>query len=353
MITIDLQPVDESLDGRQLDELIELWLQHFEMRLDVDKNTVIGYAGKVAFFREWWTEEGPRCSWALNKRKMHQFGEWLSTARSQYNQPLEYNTRRDVMRRLKTCLRWAFVNGYLSRDITPWLPAVAGSARLRKRASLDDLYALVEAAGMSGEPVRDQAFVALLMGTGLRKMEAANVNIEHIDFDDDLSGTIKVAQAKKVGGRKVQGRLVAFDPWTGHFLAALIAVYHSRSGPLFRVPGSDRRIGDMAAYRIVKRAIGRASLQDKIEGPHDLRRNFATWFSKQHRGELYGRLLSKQLGHSGFTQTDEYILHDADDLAEVITSPLAGRPFPKIKRHPAAGRRRPTADVFPGKQERG
>ena len=338
--SINLEPAAESLDGRQLDALIQLYLDRLGRRSDLAPATVIGYANRLAYFRQWWSDVGPWCDWELTRDKLTQFGAWLASAQSQYRQPLTFNSRHDVLRRLRQCLKWAFEHDYLSRDIRAWVPEAAGSAPMRQRATLDQLAALMQAAGRSGHPVRDQAFVALLIGTGLRKMEAVGLDVADIRMNADNSGTATVRHAKKVRGRSVQGRVVAFDEWTGHYLAALLDSYATAEGPLFRVPETTRRIGAMAAYRIVKRAVHRAGLDGVIEGPHDLRRNFATWFSKQNRGELHGRLLSKQLGHARFIQTDAYILHDADDLQEVIRSPLAGLPKPAPAPAPTLSRRR-------------
>lgn len=337
--SINLEPADEALDGRQLDRLIQLWLDHCERRSDLAPATVVGYRNRIIYFREWWQDVGPWCNWELTREKFAQFGDWLNGAQSQYRKPLEFNSRKDVYRRLRQCFKWAFERDYLSRDIRPWLPKVAGSAPLRQRAELDDLAALMLAAGRSGCPVRDQALIALLLGTGLRKMEAASLDVEDVRMYADLSGKATVRQAKRVRGRTVQGRVVAFDEWTGHYVGKLLDSYAEATGPLFRTAEGTRRVGSQAAYRIVKRAIARAGLSDRIEGPHDLRRNFATWFAKQNRGELHGRLLSKQLGHSRFMQTDEYVLHDADDLVGVIRSPLAGQPYIAPETNPAKKRR--------------
>lgn len=323
--SINLEPANECLDGRQLDRLIRLWLERLGRRSDLSAATVTGYANRVAYFQQWWADVGPWCGYELTRDKLAQFASWLATVETQYRKPLSYNSRRDVLRRLKQCLKWAFDNEYLNRDITPWLPSADGAAPLRERATLEELAALMRAAGRSGCPVRDQAYVALLIGTGLRKMEAVNLDVGDIRMDADESGTATVRKAKKVKGRTVQGRVVAFDGWTGHYLAKLLDTLPA-DGPLFCTPEGTRRIGEMAAYRVVKRAIERAGLKGRIQGPHDLRRNFATWFAKEHRGEMHARLLSKQLGHARFVQTDQYILHDADDLSEVIRSPLADLP---------------------------
>lgn len=330
---INLEPAQEALDGRHLNALIRLWVEHCQRRSDLDPVTVSGYATKVNYFVEWWSDVGPWCGYELTKDRLAQFGEWLATVTSQYGKPLSYNSKKDVMRRLRQVFKWAHEREYTSRNFGVWLPDVAGSEPLRERASIEELADLMLAAGRSGYPVRDQALVAFLIGTGLRKMEAVGVDLGDIRMDADQSGTVAIRNAKRVEGRSVQGRVIAFDRWTGAYLAKLMDTYPDTTGPLFRTPEGTRRIGAEAAYRIVKRAIQRAGLDGRIQGPHDLRRAFATWFSRTHRGELEGRLLSKQLGHSRFQQTDKYILHDASDLRDVIASPLADYPqfVPEVK----------------------
>ena len=320
--SINLEPVQDSLDGLQLVDLIELWLARQRSRKDINQHTVEGYANRVAYFCEWWSNVGPWCEWELTKDKLTQFADWLMTVESQYHKPLEYNSRKDILKRLRQCFKWAENLDYLPLDLASWVPAAVGEAPLRERATLEELASLMLAAGESRCPVRDQALVAFYIGTGVRKMEAAALNVKDVRMHADLSGTATVRKAKKVRGRTVQARIIAFDAWTGRYLAALMDTYPQQTGPLFRVR-SGKRLSAMAAYQAVKRAIARAGLEDRIEGPHDLRRNFATWFSKTHRGELHGRLLSRQLGHAQFAMTDHYILHDADDLVEVIRSPLA------------------------------
>lgn len=325
--SINLTPAQDVLDGRQLPALVQLWLQHTGQRADVTAHTLEGYTNRVAYFVRWWEEYGPACGWELTRIRVQTFGEWLQTAETQYGRPLEYNSQQDILKRLRQCFKWAYDNDYLPRDVTPWVPMAVGSAPLRQRATLDELAALMLAAAQSNASVRNEALLAIYVGTGLRKAEAVALDIEDLRINADQSGTAVVRKAKRVRKRQVQARVIAFDRWTGHYLARLIDTYEVQRGPLFRNKFG-QRLGEMSAYVTVKNAIARAGLEGKIEGPHDLRRNFATWFSKTHRGEMYGRLLSKQLGHAAFSMTDHYILHDADDLLEVIESPLAQYTMP-------------------------
>jgi len=326
--SINLAPEKDTLDGRHLDKLIKLWLDWCESYLP--PSTVHGYKDKVSYFTGWWADVGPWHNYELSEDTLIQFNRWLNSARSNRGGPLAYNTRLDVLRRLRQCLRWAFQRGYTNqRDFSVWVPKPDGSAPLRQRASLEDLSALMLAAGKSIYPLRDKALIALFIGTGVRRSEAIGLDVSDLRMDADSSGTASIRKAKRVKGRAVQGRVVAFDAWTGSYLAALLDSLPP-AGPLFRIPDGDRRIGSQAAYRIVKRAIKRAGMEDRIQGPHDLRRNFTTWFARTHRGDAYGRLLSKQLGHSSSAMTGRYDLSDVDDLREVIVSPLAGVSQPYI-----------------------
>lgn len=320
--SINLEPAQEVLDGRHLVKLVCLWLESQDANADVSAHTAQCYADKMAYFIEWWEDVGPWCEWELTKHRLHHFGAWLNTVHSQYRKPLAYNTRRDILKRLRQCLKWAKACDYLLYDIRSWVPAATGEAPLRERASLEELAALMRAANNGRYAIRDQALLALYIGTGVRRAEAVGIDVRDVRMNADGSGTARVRRAKRVRGRQVRARIIAFDRWTGSYLARLLDRHPDQAGPLFR-SRLGKRLGDATAYRIVKRAVAVAGLEDIIQGPHDLRRNFATWFSKQHRGELYGRLLSRQLGHSAFSMTDHYILHDADDLVEVIRSPLA------------------------------
>ena len=330
MHTINLAPSRDTLDGRALPDLIAAWLTAMRARSDIARATVDGYADKLAWFTDWWQNVGPWCGWELSEDSLHDFAAYLERTPSRTGQPLAYNTRHDILRRLKQALHWAARRGYTDRDFAAWVPAPNGSAPLRERVGLVDLAALMAAGGRSACPVRDQALLALFIGTGIRRAEAVALDVPDLRLAADLSGTVTIHHAKKVRGRQIHGRVVVCDGWTGGYLVRLIDSYPDTSGPLFRVPEGDARIGVQAAYRIVKRAIHRAGLDGRLQGPHDLRRHFATYAATgQHDNPLAGRLLSRQLGHAGFGMTDRYVLHDPDDLREVARSPLAGVSQPK------------------------
>lgn len=320
MDLIRLDPERPSLEARQLDALIALWLKDRQRR--VATKTAAGYAEKILYFREWWQSVGEALDWQLTEEVLLDFNLHLTARISRFGKPLGYHTRRDCLRRLRQMFIWAYEKGYVPKDYSGLVPAPDGSAPLRTATPLDQLRRLIAATDLSPYPTRDRALLAVLLGTGVRRAECASINIEWVQVSADNSGELRV-EAKKVGQREVHSRLVAFDGATGKHIGAYLDTLMVSSGPLFPSGRSGQRLKPVGVYKAVKRLIKLAGLDDQIQGPHDLRRNFTTYYNRNRRGESHGQLLSKQLGHSSFRMTAGYSLQDVEDVREVLISPFA------------------------------
>lgn len=92
------------------------------------------------------------------------------------------------------------------------------------------------------------------------------------------------------------------------------------TGPMWKV-GFWSELTGQGVYQVVKRAVARAGLDDHIQGPHDLRRAFATILGKMHpNNPMRADMIRRQLGHAHYSQTADYTLLDADDIR--LDSPL-------------------------------
>lgn len=318
MDSIRLNPERPTLDALYLDRLIELWLEDRGLRRPA--KTVAGYTEKIRYFREWWAAKGPTCGWKLTEETLLEFNLYLDQYAGRFG-PLAYHTRKDALRRLRQVFFWARVNNYVDYDYSKLVPPPNGAPPVRIAAPLDCLRRLIEAADRSPYPTRDRAILAVLLGCGVRRSECSSINLETIRIDADGSGELQV-EAKRVKGRGDHVRTVAFDRATGKYITAHLDTMPGRSGPLFfsrRGP----RLTPMGVYKAVKHMIRLAGLADQIQGCHDLRRYFTTYYSRNRRGEGYGHLLSKQLGHSTYRMTAHYSLQDVEDIKEVLISPFA------------------------------
>lgn len=322
MYRINLKPREQELEGSELSALIDLWLADLRTRLPL--STVDGYEIKIAYFRDWWRQCGPALGWSLNRSALAKFNRWLTDdAMTKQGKCLSYHTRNDVVRRLRQLFRWGLDREYLPIDVTPWLPAVEGSAPLRVAPDLSAVERLIEAGQRSGP--RDMALLAVFLGTGIRRAEAAGLDVSDVVLYADQSGTLTIRHAKRVRKREVQARVVAFDSATGYYLADWLNQC-TASGPLFPTSHIDRpgeRLTPQGVYKVIKRLVSEAGLSAIVQGPHDLRRLFATTFARHRKGAGSDSLLSRQMGHSASGMTARYMLFGAEDLRAEIISPIA------------------------------
>lgn len=141
---------------------------------------------------------------------------------------------------------------------------------------------------------------------------------------DDLSGTIQIIDAKKVRGREINQRISGFDCATGTILKDWILFLSDTSEWLFP---SEKKPSDhmtrRSLSRIVKECAEIAKVDRQIRSPHDIRRSYITWISRHYKGDIYGDMLQRQVGHSSYTMTSTYSFLNADDIRQTFKSPMS------------------------------
>jgi integrase/recombinase XerC len=330
---IDLRPAEPSLDAHHLDALIAVWLDDCARRLPIE--TVAGYAEKIAYFRRWWTDVAPGQECTLRRRDLERFERGLRVLPGlRGTAPLGYNSRHDILRRLRQMFRWAAREHYTSLDYSAWVPLADGEPPKRKAASMEQLAHLFAAASRTPFALRDRAILALLIGTGIRRGECASLCVEQVRFFADSSG-IATVRGKRTRRNRDGTRAVAFDAAAGVYLRAYIETFALVSGPLFRSgwgPSRGKGLTAQGLHKVVKRIIREAHLEDALQGCHDLRRAFATHLAKAAQGnEARSDVLRRQMGHATYRMTSVYTLLDAEDIVGAWASPMAALPpVPKV-----------------------
>ncbi len=313
--SINLSPRRPAIDAANLPELVEAYI--VDARLRVAPSTAAAYDYLLSWLLRWWVQAGPMLGYRLDGRGWSLFEVWLGQQLSrQSGQPLTISTRRACLSRCAQMLRWAYHLGYLDRDFSDQIPAARGSQALRSAPTVDELSRLMAAAGESDRPLRDQAVIAVFLGTGMRRSEASGLDVEDVQFHADGGGLIHIRHAKL--GKQ---RRVVFDVACGEYLSALLDGEGLTSGPLF-TGWKGRRLSPESVYRAVKAACKLAGIDERGRGPHDLRRAFATSWMRHRRDLGAGQLLSMQLGHSTAQMTVHYSRQTLDDLLDGFTSPL-------------------------------
>lgn len=320
--TIEIAPRIPVLDGTHLNWLIEQYLLRCRSEFS-DPSTVDSYEAKVRWYMEWWKHEGPKQNWLLRQGDLIRFERYLREVVSKRTKrKLSYNTRKDVLRRLGEVFRWAQTHNYVSRDYTKWLPRPAGQATKRRAAPLYMLEHLIRDASNSYVAARDRAMLAVFIGMGLRRGEVANLDVEDLTFAVDHSGHAAI-HGKRTKAKGDGRRNAAFDRATGEVLLAYLESTGYERGPLFR-GRTNERLTVQGVYKVIKRLVAHAKLDEHIQGCHDLRRAFATHVARHRQGKESAKLLAEQMGHASYAHTAEvYILTDVEDIRVDLVSPIS------------------------------
>jgi integrase/recombinase XerD len=211
--------------------------------------------------------------------------------------------------------RFALREGLATSDPAAAVRPPTPPRRLPRALPLDDVLALVEAAGFDGTPkaVRDQALLEFLYGTGARIGEAVGLDVDDLDLE---LGTVLLH------GKGGKDRIVP----VGGFARAAVSAYLVRGRPTFSAAGTGSpalfvnsrggRLSRQSAWTILRTSAERAGLRVTI-GPHTLRHSFATHLLD---GGADVRVVQELLGHASVTTTQVYTLVTVDRLREVYAT---------------------------------
>jgi integrase/recombinase XerD len=187
--------------------------------------------------------------------------------------------------------------------------------RLPRALPVDDVLAIIEAAGFDGTPpaTRDRALLELLYGTGARISEAVGLDVDDVDLE---------AGAVLLHGKGGKDRIVPI----GGFAREAVSAYLVRGRPTFAASGRagpalflntrGGRLTRQSGWSVLRAAADRAGLQVTV-GPHTLRHSFATHLLD---GGADVRVVQELLGHASVTTTQSYTLVTVDRLREVYAT---------------------------------
>lgn len=320
---INRNPDETGLDLAMMDLL---WLRaEWVASRKVTHQTRLDYEQKTSYFVEWWQGYGLTVDWRLTERHLVKFEAWLCERKAKYTGKfLAWHTRHDALRRVREMFRWAQEIKIIEEvDCASWLPAASGEAPERTAPTIEHLWRLMEAALKSRYPLRDQTILAVFIGTGIRRIELTRLEVQHIVLCADGSGTAAIS-GKRTRANRSGKRVVAFDSFTGRYLIKYLDEMLLVEGPLFFNDQTGTPLQAQGVYKIVKRAVKAAGLENEVQACHDLRRAFTTILSLRDTNDpIFVDMIRRQLGHKHYSQTAEYTKIDAEHIRERITSPLA------------------------------
>ena len=166
------------------------------------------------------------------------------------------------------------------------------------KAEINKLIKTIEQNTSKVTAIRDKTFISLGLATGMRVSAIVNINIEDIDFDNNV---IKVIEKRK------RVREIAIGDNIKHQLQLWIRVRNDYFGELdtnaLFVSQKRERLSDDAANKALKKYCEQAGINKKIT-MHKLRSSAACLLAKN---QIPVKAIAKQLGHKQIATTMRYL----------------------------------------------
>ncbi|GAB3019651.1 site-specific tyrosine recombinase XerD [Mycobacterium bourgelatii] len=211
--------------------------------------------------------------------------------------------------------RFAAAEGLADVDVARAVRPPTPGRRLPKSLTVDEVLALLEAAGGDNAAdgpltLRNRALLELLYSTGARISEAVGLDV------DDIDTQARSALLRGKGGKQ---RLV---PVGRPAVAALDAYLvrgrpdlarRGRGTPAIFLNARGGRLSRQSAWQVLQDAAERAGITAGVS-PHMLRHSFATHLLE---GGADVRVVQELLGHASVTTTQIYTLVTVHALREV------------------------------------
>ncbi|MEQ1965601.1 tyrosine-type recombinase/integrase [Xenorhabdus nematophila] len=169
--------------------------------------------------------------------------------------------------------------------------------RMLARSEVKKIFTFLDSQ-TTGAAIRDAALISLMFGCGLRRSEVADLDIDHIDVENNKIN---------IHGKGNKERINYMPPETAKRMSLWVdTVRGDHRGPLFtRIRKND----DVTSNRITTNGIGFIieqlviSLSLKLFTPHDLRRSYASMLLENGEDIL---TVKEALGHASVVTTQQY-----------------------------------------------
>ncbi len=251
------------------------------------------YSRALKDFLDWYQEKGqPTFCKAVVQRYAAELAE-------QGRSPQNINQRLSAIRKLAG---EAADLGHIPLDVANGISRVKGirqegirTGNWLTREQAQDLLDKPDGSAMKG--LRDKAILAVLLGCGLRRNEAAHLTVDHIQQRDSRWVIVDMV------GKRNRKRTVPMPAWAKNAIDVWTEKAGISSGRIFR---SLNKGGRLTGDRLTDQAIADVVKEYAPKGiaAHDLRRSFA---KLAHKGLAGLEQIQLSLGHSSIQTTERYL----------------------------------------------
>jgi integrase/recombinase XerD len=293
---------------------VEAYLDHLAVERGLAANTLASYRRDLGRYARHLASRG---LFSLGEVGEDDVTSFLAALRQgdEEHPPLAASSAGRAVVAVRGLHRFAHREGLTAADPSREVRPPAPTRRLPKAIRVDQVEALLDAAGAGGTPLalRDRALLELLYGTGARISEAVGLDVDDLDLVDSTArldgkgGKTRVVPVGRYAARAVEAYLVRARP----SLASA-----GRGTPALFLNARGGRLSRQSAWAVLQAAVAKAGLGVDVS-PHTLRHSFATHLLD---GGADVRVVQELLGHASVTTTQMYTLVTVDRLREVYAS---------------------------------
>jgi integrase/recombinase XerD len=299
-----------------LDDQLQGYLDHLTIERGVAANTLSSYRRDLRRYAEHLTERGID---DLGKVTETDVSDFLVSLRrgdpDTKTTPLSAVSAARAVVAVRGLHRFATAEGLTEIDVAREVKPPTPSRRLPKSLTIDEVLALLDAAGGDSEAdgplrLRNRALLELLYSTGARISEAVGLDIDDVDTH---------ARSVLLRGKGGKHRLVP----VGRPAVTALDVYlvrgrpdlarRGRGTPAIFLNARGGRLSRQSAWQVLQDAAERAGVTAAVS-PHVLRHSFATHLLD---GGADVRVVQELLGHASVTTTQIYTMVTVNALREV------------------------------------
>jgi len=308
------QPETDAAPAPELLRAVQAYLDHLAVERGLARNTLSSYRRDLQRYTTALTAMGRTTLAQASEADVAAFLAELRRG-DDTHPPLKASSAARAIVAVRGLHRFAAREGLVEVDTAREVRPPAASRRLPKALPVDDVLALLAAAGGEDGPrsLRDRALLELLYGTGARISEAVGLDIDDVDL---------TASSVLLHGKGGKDRIVP----VGSFALAAVEAYLVRGRPALAAAGRGTPrlflnhrgsgLSRQSAWAVLRQAAERAGLTGNIS-PHTLRHSFATHLID---GGADVRVVQELLGHASVTTTQVYTLVTVDHLREVYAT---------------------------------
>jgi integrase/recombinase XerD len=304
-------------DGPDLGGAVGRYLDHLAVERGLAAQTLTAYRRDLARYQAAMAERGRTSVGAVTTEDVAAFLAGLRQG-GDGHPPLAASSAARTVAAVRGLHAFAAREGLAGADPARAVRPPAPARRLPRAIGVADVAHLIAVAGTGGEqgsplPLRDQALLELLYGTGARISEAVGLDVDDLGEDAlrlvGKGGKHRIVPVGSYAARALDAYLVRARP------ALAASSRRASASPAVFLNARGGRLTRQGAWGVLQTAAERAGLTGI--SPHTLRHSFATHLLD---GGADVRVVQELLGHASVTTTQVYTLVTVDKLREVYAS---------------------------------